>query len=325
MRYVKIAALTALFLLATGLELAFGARGQFDRTLKVTGPVEMEVTTGSGNITVHVGSSSSVQIHGTIRVGENWHLSEADAENKVKALEANPPIEQDGNFVRIGHIEDPELRRNVSISYEIETPAETRLTSKTGSGNQQVSGIGGPVSAGTGSGNVTVSNIGDEVRAESGSGNLELGTIKGEVRASTGSGYIRAQGVAGGFTGRSGSGDITLEQTSPGVVNVESGSGSARLSGVDGSVEVRAGSGNISVQGTPSHDWTLHTGSGAIELHLPAQASFDLDAHTSSGKINTTRPITVQGSLGHGRLQGKVGNGGSRLDLQTGSGDIDIE
>ena len=34
-------------------------------------------------------------------------------------MEANPPILQSGNDLRIGHIDDPELRRNISISYEV--------------------------------------------------------------------------------------------------------------------------------------------------------------------------------------------------------------
>ena len=78
-----------------------------------------------------------------------------------------------GTSIRIGHIEDPELRRNISISYELEVPSETRLTSKTGSGNLNITGIQGPLKADTGSGSVKISNIGNELEAESGSGDIE--------------------------------------------------------------------------------------------------------------------------------------------------------
>ncbi|HVA18459.1 MAG TPA: hypothetical protein VMV59_12185, partial [Candidatus Dormibacteraeota bacterium] len=36
------------------------ADGHFDKTLTVNGPVEMDVTTGSGNITVRTGDSGKV-------------------------------------------------------------------------------------------------------------------------------------------------------------------------------------------------------------------------------------------------------------------------
>jgi hypothetical protein len=103
---------------AAGLR-AHAAEGSFERTLAVTGPVELDVSTGSGHINVRAGDSSSVHINGTIKASQNWHLDEAEAERKVRYLESNPPIEQHGNFIRIGHIEDRELAHNISISYDL--------------------------------------------------------------------------------------------------------------------------------------------------------------------------------------------------------------
>ncbi len=123
-------------------------------------------------------------------------------------LQANPPILQSGNDLRIGHIDDPELRRNISISYELVVPPNTRLQSHTGSGNQTVSGLQGRVEVGTGSGSLTISDNGDMVRADTGSGSIEIDRAKGSVRAKTGSGSIQASGIAGGFEGDTGSGDV---------------------------------------------------------------------------------------------------------------------
>ncbi len=301
------------------------AEGSFERTLKVSGLVELDVSTGAGNISVRAGEAGSVRVHGRIRASRGWNMGFEDAERKVRQIEANPPIEQEGNSVRIGRIDDSELRRNISISYEIVTPADTRLNSKTGSGSETVEGIRGPLKASTGSGGIKISNIGDEVRAETGSGHIELDSVKGEVRASTGSGTIRAHGVAGGFVARTGSGDVTLEQTAPGSVKVETGSGSSELSGVKGSLVVRTGSGGIRASGEQTEEWSLHTGSGGVTVRLPANAAFDVDAHTHSGRISTDHPITVQGTIGRGELRGKVRGGGFRLIVLTGSGDIRIE
>ena len=63
----------------------------------------------------------------------------------------------------------------------------------------------------------------------------------------------------------------------------------------------------------------------AVEIARAAdQAGFDLVAHTSSGEVRSDLPITVQGSLGHGELRGKVRGGGVRVEVSTGSGDIHI-
>ena len=64
-----LAALAALSCRAT-----FGAdaEGSFERTLNVTGPVDLDVQTGSGRIEVRAGSASAVVIRATIRVREGF-------------------------------------------------------------------------------------------------------------------------------------------------------------------------------------------------------------------------------------------------------------
>jgi DUF4097 and DUF4098 domain-containing protein YvlB len=297
------------------------AEGSFQRTLQVTGPVNLDITTGSGSIEVHPGSGNQVQITGHIKATE-WF--DSNAEEKVKRLEQNPPIQQSGNDIRIGHIEDPELRHNISISYEVLVPVQTELRAHSGSGNQSVEGIHGPAQVESGSGGLKIFGIGDHVRAETGSGSIELDHVKGSVRAQTGSGSIRAGDIAGGFEGDTGSGRITLQQTAPGSVRAETGSGGLELHGLSGSLDAKAGSGTIRADGQPTGAWSVRTGSGSVELKLPSDAAFDLDAHTSSGSISVDHPVTVQGNLGHKEIRGKVRGGGVPVEVATGSGDIQI-
>ena len=304
---------------------AFAAEGTFERTLRVNGPVNLQIETGSGSIEVRPGSSSEVRVRGHIQTN-NWGLfGSGPAPDAIRKLEANPPIQQSGNDIRIGHIDDPELRRNISISYEVVTPANTKLHSSTGSGHQDLSGVSGPVEASTGSGGLRVSDIGSGVRAHSGSGGIELDNIKGSVYARTGSGSIRAVDIAGGFDGQTGSGHLSLEQTAPGSVHAETGSGGLDLHNVRGSLEARAGSGGIHADGEPTGEWVLNTGSGGVELRFPRNTSFDLNAHTGSGSINVSQPVTVQGSIGKKEIHGKVGGGGVPVNVQTGSGSISID
>jgi hypothetical protein len=297
--------------------------GQFERTLSVSGHVGLQVETGSGSIEVHRGGSN--QIHVVGRISANEWFGGGNAEERVKKIENNPPIQQSGNDVRIGHIDDPELKHNISISYEVTVPENTQLRSSSGSGTQSIADIAGPLEASAGSGNVKLSNIGAGVRAHTGSGSIEADGVHGNLYARAGSGSIHAANVAGGFDGQTGSGHLTLEQSAPGSVHAETGSGGIELRNVKGSLQASAGSGDVRVEGEATGGWMVRTGSGSVQLKLPSNASFDLDAHTGSGSINLAHPVTVQGSIGRKEVKGKVGGGGVPVEVQTGSGSIRIE
>jgi len=318
-----LAGLAAFVTLATRPARA-AAEGHFDRTLTVNGPVSLDVQTGSGNIDVRAGGSGKVEIHGTIRADEGWHILSGDVESRIHEIESNPPIEQDGNTIRIGRNERHDLFRHISISYEIVVPADTSVKSKSGSGNVQVEGTSDSVEAASGSGNVRLRHIGAEVRASSGSGDIEFDDIRGRAHASTGSGSIHATGVAGGLSGSTGSGDIVFEQTAAGDVDVSSGSGNIELKNVKGAARASTGSGNIEAQGEPMSPWRLHTGSGDVTVSFPASAAFDLSARSTSGRIDSRHEIALEGRITPSHLQGKVHGGGVLVDLDTSSGSITI-
>lgn len=322
--------------------IAATAEGKFTRSLTVSGAVDLDVSTGAGNITVHAGGSGAVQVTGTIRA-EDDGLS---AQEKVRRIETNPPIEQTGSTIRIGRSDDRDLFQHVSISYDLVVPADTRLRSHNGSGNQTVDGIRGPVEAATGSGNLEISKITGEVRARSGSGNIRLDSLQGGLQARAGSGEITGHGIAGPASASTGSGNIRLEQTGSGGAIVKApagattlapqagggagteartGSGSVELTGVRGGLEASSGSGSIRVDGDPTGAWNLHSGSGSIRLRVPAQAAFDFQARTASGRISINHPLTMQGTVGRREVQGKVRNGGPLVSARTASGDIEVQ
>ena len=301
---------------------ASAAESSFQRTLQVSGTANIDLSTGSGSVHVRAGNSGQVLITGHVKV-TNWFGG--DAERRVQAIVNQPPIQQNGNDIRIGHASDSELLHNVSISYELVVPAETRLRSHTGSGNQDVQGLNDELEVETGSGSMKISDIGAEVRADAGSGDIELDQVKGNVRVKTGSGSIHAMQISGSFDGNTGSGHIVLEQTAAGEVRAETGSGGMELRGVQGSLEATAGSGDIRAEGNPTSSWTLRTGSGGVHLKLASGAGFDLNAHTSSGFISVSQPVTVQGTINRKELRGKVHGGGVPLEVETGSGNIEIE
>jgi len=301
--------------------LAKDAQGRFDRNFNVSGPVQLDVENSSGSVNVTRGNSGSVVIHAEIRTN-HWMMG-GGSEGDVKDVEQNPPVKQDGNTIRIMK---PENYRHLSINYEIQVPEQTTVDSSTGSGSQTVEMVKGPVSVSTGSGSVKVRQVGAETQASSGSGSIELHEIDGPARVKTGSGSINADGIGGAFHGETGSGHLELRVTAPGEVYATTGSGHLELNGVDGKLYAHSGSGHIQVSGTPRGSWELHAGSGGVDLQIPPNVGYDVDAHAGSGSVNVSGPITMESSMGdHHSVRGKVRGGGPNVEVTTGSGSITID
>jgi hypothetical protein len=193
---IRLAAVLVLALAVIALPLHAAAAGHFERTLQVSGPVDLEVASGSGSISVHTGASGSVYVSAHIHASSSW-LFGGNEDEKIQRIEKNPPIEQTGNTIRIGHVEDSELIRHISIDYELTVPAQTKLNAHTGSGGITITGVQLPLTARTGSGGITVENIGADTRIESGSGSLTIHGVRGSLHANTGSGGIHGEGIGG--------------------------------------------------------------------------------------------------------------------------------
>src|SRR6266478_9797121 len=93
---------TLVFVLATSLAGFASVIGTFDRSFQVNGPVDLEVLTRSGDITIRNGSSNTVAIHGKIHQGNSWLESSHKAD--VDELQKNPPLRQTGNSIRIDYV-----------------------------------------------------------------------------------------------------------------------------------------------------------------------------------------------------------------------------
>src|SRR5437762_14001814 len=112
LRYAAFGGLILLLLVGTMGALAQRAiEGSFDKSLNVSGPVEIDVSTGSGRIEVEPGTSGQVRIQAEVRVGQR-NRSRQDAEQILARLVNNPPIEQSGSVIKIGHSDDPDLRKD---------------------------------------------------------------------------------------------------------------------------------------------------------------------------------------------------------------------
>jgi Putative adhesin len=297
--------LVALLLTSAPLLYADSVQGTFDRTYSVSGPVDLEVLTRSGDISVRNGPAGSVVVHGKIHVGERWLTGSRQGD--VSEVEKNPPISQNGNSIRIDYLK----YHDISVDYEITAPADTSVQTQSGSGNQSAEGLAG------------------KLNLESGSGDMRLREIGGSVHLRTGSGDVDARGLSGAFDVECGSGDVRIEGNGTGGDSrVRTGSGSIQLRGIKGGLRAESGSGDVTVSGTQTAAWDVRTSSGNVELELQPGAAFDLNATAGSGNVVVDGPvaITVDGDVGktHHSIHGKVGGGGPLVTVRTGSGDVHI-
>ena len=278
-------------LLASATAFASTPQGTFEKTFQVSGPVDLEVLTRSGDITVRTGPSGSVSIRGKIFVGDHWLFGKRQAD--VSEIQQHPPV------------------RDISVDYEITVPAETTLRTRSGSGDQTVEGIHG------------------NADLQTGSGDMRLAGLTGAIHLQTGSGNVRAHDISGSVRGGAGSGDIEVDERSSGDIDLHTGSGNVTVRGIQGAFRADAGSGDITAEGKQSGAWEIRTGSGNVHVRLPSNSAFDADISTSSGTIDVDSPIemTVQGRVQESRktIHGKVRGGGPLLSVRTGSGDIRIQ
>lgn len=296
--------------------------GSFERTLQVTGPVDLEIRSGSGSIRVEPGPGNTVRISARIRSGRFWFSG--NAAERIREIERNPPIEQSGNLIRIGRQTDDRLFRNISISYDVTVPPRTSVNARTGSGAVNVGDLEGSVEAHSGSGSIDVGRVAGPVVARTGSGGID---VRGghSLDAHAGSGSITATGIGGAVNAHSGSGGVRVEHVGRGDLDVSSSSGHVTVTGIDGAARVSSSSGGVDVEGRPAGPWNIHSSSGSIVLRVPQDAAFDLDAHVSSGGIDVSHPVTLAGRIDRRHVQGKVRGGGVLVDVRSSSGGIRIE
>lgn len=272
--------------LGAGLALAADTTGSFDRSLTVSGPVDLEATTDAGGITVTPGQAGTVHVHAILKPSWNMFWGNGDIESRIHELEKHPPIEQNGNHVRIGFNVQHNLLRNISMRLEIETPPDTQVHVQADSGGLRVEGVHGKVECKTDSGGIDIRDIGSDVHCEADSGGIRISEVRGAVWAHVDSGGISATGIAGPINAEADSGHIALGQTVAAAINAKADS-------------------------------------GGISIALARNAGYDIDAQAESGGVSAPS-LAVKSEYSKHHVEGKLRGGGPRVFVRVDSGGIEI-
>jgi Putative adhesin len=305
--------------IAMGCSTGPAVSGSFDRTLTVTTPIRLELGNASGDVSITGSTDSKVHVHGNV---QSSSFGFGSPQQRVDDIVSNPPIEQKGDTVRIG--KDLSRMRGVSISYVIEVPHDTEISTTVASGSQTISDVRGPVKAEAASGSIRADHIGRETQLRTISGSIEAGDIGEDIQASSASGSVTVSNIKGDVRISALSGSTQISKPG-GRVDADTASGSVQVQGATRDVKAHAASGRVEVQGNPgaSSYWDLKTVSGLVQLGVPSDANFHLSAEAVSGEIKADVPIIIE-EQGKHSLRARMGNGGGRVEVHTVSGEIRV-
>jgi hypothetical protein len=290
MRYViekPLMKTAAALLFATIATFAAENERTFDRTLSVSGPVNLDVVTDSGGIVVTPGSAGTVHVHGILKPSNSFSFGSSNVSEHIRKLAENPPVQQTGNGVRAGYVTDQSLLKGVSLRFEITVPPETEVRARADSGGVEIKGIKGPVDCKTDSGGIHVADIGSDVRAGADSGGIHIRGVKGMVHARADSGGIEALDIAGLIEAQTDSGGIRVSQTTAAPVKIRADSGGA-------------------------------------DVRLAPSGGYDIRANCESGRV-VVPELATKGPISRNHAEGRLRGGGALVDIKVDSGNVHIE
>ncbi len=312
-------AIAVLAVVASGCEMGPAATGAFDRSFNVTAPIRLELSNASGDVTIKGSSDNKVHVHGDVR---SSGVGFDSPQKRLDAIVGNPPVEQKGDTIRVG--KDLTRVHNVSITYTIEVPHDTEVSTQVVSGSLDISKVRGPVKVDSVSGSIKVNDVERQTTLNTLSGSIDAQNVSDDLRATSASGSVTASKIKG---------DVRISALSGGTqiigpggrVDADTASGTVEVQGATRDVKAHAVSGTVNVQGNPGDTsyWDLKTASGVVHLGVPSNANFRLSAEAASGQIKTDFPIVIE-EQGKHSLRARMGNGVGRVEVHTISGEIRV-
>jgi hypothetical protein len=286
------------------------------QSFEATEPVELDLGTGGGAVTVRLVDEPGVHVE--IRhdpgAGSPWSAGVTNLMSWVSTQFGSQIGGQFGETVPTGSTAEAEAVRQTRVDFTagrlvVRTPKELQLRNVPIAVSVQAP-VGSHVDARSGSGDVTVTGRAGRLSLTTGSGRISTDQADGAVRVETGSGTVRLGAAASGLRAKTGSGDVEVTAVG-GATTVVTGSGDVWLGAVTGDVLARTGSGRVTIANAAAGELELHTGSGAIHVGVRAGSPAEVDLSSGSGEARSDLDLTVNPpeSKPPLRIRGRTGSG----------------
>lgn len=173
--------------------------------------------------------------------------------------------------------------------------------------------------------NVEISGIAGDVIMDTRYTSISLKDIKGTVQINSNTDTINADEILGGLAITARGSGIHLNNIQ-GPLDVRTSLREVLVNDFSSSCTVHNEYGNISVsaQHLGKGDITLKNQTGAIDLYLPENAAFEIDAFARNGRVELMHEElrSYQNQTGNGDLKFKAKDGGPKILLETNNSNI---
>jgi len=224
-----------------------------------------------------------------------------------------------------------------SIALNVGLPADFKgdlevsgATSKMTIGDFQLAGFKSRLTTGELTANIASSG---EVALESTTGRIVLngkGRGYGNIRIRSTTGSIEmSQLTAGNIDCGSTTGRINLMDIKAAKITAGATTGRIDITNCEGAVDARAMTGNISADLKSFQASYFETTTGGVSIKLPANAGFNLDARTTTGRVTTDYTfmgeVTGERKFSAGaEIKGSTNGGGQEIKIRTTTGSVEV-
>jgi lia operon protein LiaG len=215
-----------------------------------------------------------------------------------------------------------DARANLRIA----VPSGRQVSVHLAVGEVSVTNVNGDLHIDAASAPVTASNTRGELDIDVGAGPVQVTQSRGDLSVDTGSGGVTVSDIRGESVSiKTGSGDVTATNLNSNDLSIDTGSGDIQVTGLTApQVALETGSGSVTAD-LSGEVWNVRveTGSGDVTLKVPSTLAAEVDIETSSGDIETDFEVAV---TRHARdhMTGRIGEGGGKIAIETGSGGIKL-
>lgn len=215
-------------------------------------------------------------------------------------------------------------RSGGDVHFEIQVPTQTALDIDTSGGAIRIAGLRSEAKLETSGGGIHVRDLAGDLDGHTSGGGIQLERIRGKVRVETSGGGIEGSQIDGPIDADTSGGAVRLDRVS-GDIHAHSSGGGIHIFEAGGRIEADTSGGGIEASFARGNGrgGTLETSGGGIEVSIDPSVGLRIDASGNSVKADV--PITVQGSISRGKLQGNMGGGGELLRLRTSGGGVRIQ
>lgn len=293
-------------------------RDQFWGYLRVYLPAEdyasltkLQVSTSSGDILVDFIKADAIILSSA---SGNHTVKEAEGYMELSASSGDITVGRAGSDLQVstssGNITLEEVNGNIVVS--------------SSSGDHKIGNVTGDANLGSSSGDLTLHAAGGDVKASANSGYITVGEVGGSLMSITSSGNHKIGSVAGNVRTESTSGDQTIEAVGRELI-MRTSSGTVRVESLCQKAEFVATSGDVwaTVQEWGG-DINISTSSGDVHMNLPQEGSFQFEAVTSSGTVDTFFRDALTYNERETSAKGTIGSGAYHLQIGTTSGNVAV-